>query len=495
MLERIYVWLLRLYPAAFQKAFGNEALQLVRDRLRDERGLIARMRLCGDLVTDLAISVPREFRYAQPSLAGAQPPRLQAGPAFTILEGKPPTPASMAFAGLFAIAFFIGVGYLMGHGGGHLVLHSLSMHPERQLHGPGFAPEHAPPQSGVSVEAANVGADNSAASTAPQTADAQAAGEPWQRAPQTATAAAGGQPALVEMDTAYTRWVIGEVAANLKDHYFDRAKAGQLADGLQSRALAGAYDRVPNDRTLAQLLTRQLRASTGDLHLEVVYDAGVLPHASDDPTAAQMARYRQAMETSNCTIEKAEVLPGDIGYIKLDSFPDPAICGTNIAGAMTSLNHADAIIFDLRDNSGGFPDGVMQVASYLFARPQSFYNPRGASATESTTRPIAGNLLADKPVFVLTSHITLSGAEQFAYNLKMLKRATLVGETTGGSAHSGVFHRIDDHFGMGIQEVKVVNPYGKSDWEGIGVAPDVTVRPADALTSAQKLAREQVREK
>ncbi len=495
MLERIYFWLLRLYPAAFQKAFGNDALQLVRDRLRDERGFIARVRLCRDLVTDLAISVPREFRYAQPSLAGGQTPRLQAGPAFAILEGKPPTPASMAFAGLFAIAFFTGVGYLMGHGGGHLVLQSLSMHPERQLHGPGFAPEHAPPQPGAGVEAANVGADSSAASTAPQTSDAQAASEPWQRAPHTATAAANGQPALVEMDTAYTRWVVIEVAANLKEHYFDHAMSGRLADGLQSRVAAGAYDRVPNDRTLAELLTRQLRASTGDLHLEVVYDAGVLPHASDDPTAAQMARYRQAMGTSNCTIEKAEVLPQNIGYIKLDSFPDPAICGTNVASAMASLNHADAIIFDLRDNSGGFPGGVIQVASYLFAQQQSFYNPRGASAAESTTRTIAGNLLADKPVYVLTSHITLSGAEQFAYNLKMLKRATLVGETTGGGAHAGVFHRIDDHFGMGIPEVKVVNPYGTSDWEGVGVAPDVTVTPTDALTTAQKLARDQVREK
>lgn len=488
MLERIYFWLLRLYPSAFQRAFGEEAMLLVRDRLRDERGLTARLRLCFDLVTDLAVSVPREFRYAQPSLAGAPPPRLQSGPAFAVLEGKPPTPASMALAGFASLAFFAGVGFLMGHGGGHLVLRSFSMHPERQLNGPRFAPEHAPPQPGAGVEAANIGADRAAASSAPQMADAGAAAEPWQQAPRAATPAATGQPALAEMDTAYTRWVVTEIADTLKDHYFDRATAGQLADGLQSRVVAGAYDRVPNDRTLAQLLTRQLRASTGDLHLEVVYDAGILPHASVDPTAEQMVRYRDAMEASNCTIEKAEVLPHNIGYIKLDSFPDPAICRTNVASAMASLNHADAIVFDLRDNSGGFPDGVMQVASYLFAQPQFFYNPRGAPDAQLWTKPVAGNLLADKPVYVLTSHITLSGAEQFAYNLKMLQRATLVGETTGGSAHSGVFHRIDDHFGMGIPEVKVVNPYGKPDWEGVGVAPDVTVRPSDALTTAEKLA-------
>ena len=71
----------------------------------------------------------------------------------------------------------------------------------------------------------------------------------------------------------------------------------------------------------------------------------------------------------------------------------------------------------------------------------------------------------------------------------MLKRATLVGETTRGGAHAGTFHRIDDHFGMGIPEEKPINPYGMSDWEGDGVAPNVKVNPADALTAATKLAQ------
>jgi C-terminal processing protease CtpA/Prc len=89
-------------------------------------------------------------------------------------------------------------------------------------------------------------------------------------------------------------------------------------------------------------------------------------------------------------------------------------------------------------------------------------------------------MLADKPVYVLTSGSTWSGAEQFSYDLKMLKRATLVGETTRGGAHAGTFHRIDDHFGMGIPEERFINPYGEADWEGVGVQPDVKVKAADA---------------
>ena len=156
---------------------------------------------------------------------------------------------------------------------------------------------------------------------------------------------------------------------------------------------------------------------------------------------------------------------------------------------MADLNHASAIIIDLRDNSGGFPNMVMLIACYLFDHPEYMYSPRGGPVEELWTHsPVPGNTLADKPVYLLTSASTWSGAEQFAYDLKMLKRATLVGETTRGGAHAGVFHRIDDHFGMGIPEQKAVNPFGKADWEGVGVEPDVKVSAADALETAEKLA-------
>jgi C-terminal processing protease CtpA/Prc len=77
----------------------------------------------------------------------------------------------------------------------------------------------------------------------------------------------------------------------------------------------------------------------------------------------------------------------------------------------------------------------------------------------------------------------------------MLKRITLVGETTGGGAHSGVWYRIDDHFGMGIPETKPINPYSTPDWEGTGVEPDVKVKAADALSTAVNLAQTKLQKK
>jgi C-terminal processing protease CtpA/Prc len=239
-----------------------------------------------------------------------------------------------------------------------------------------------------------------------------------------------------------------------------------------------------------------MRDVSHDMHLELVYSQDPLPRQPTGQTPEDIARYREAMEQKNCTFEKVEILPHNIGYLKLNSFPDPSVCRTTAMAAMTSLNHADAIIFDLRDNRGGMPDMVALMASYLFDHPEYLYNPRENTTQKSwTLSPVPGNRLADKPVYVLTSARTFSGAEQFCYDLKMLKRATLIGETTGGAAHAGVWHRIDDHFGMGIPETKPINPFSKTDWAETGVEPDVKVNAADALQTAEKLAETKLRKK
>jgi C-terminal processing protease CtpA/Prc len=282
--------------------------------------------------------------------------------------------------------------------------------------------------------------------------------------------------------------LIDRVAANLTQHYFDRDLGRKMADAIQAHEKTGEYDGV-NDEQLATLMTTHLRDVSHDMHLEVVYSRERLPDQAQGPTPENQARYRIAMEQSNCTFEKVQILPNNIGYLKLDSFPDVSVCRATAVAAMASLNNADAIIFDLRENTGGFPDMVSLMAAYLFDHPEYMYNPRESTTEQSwTNSPVPGNRLADKPVFVLTSASTCSGAEQFSYDLKMLKRATLVGETTRGGAHAGVWRRIDDHFGMGIPEVKAINPFSKTDWEGTGVEPDVKAKPLDALQIAEKLA-------
>lgn len=264
-----------------------------------------------------------------------------------------------------------------------------------------------------------------------------------------------------------------------------------MADALLAHEKTGDDDTVTDGEAFAGVLTKQMMDVSHDKYVAMSYSTLASPETPLAPALEEVARYRKEMEQNNCTIEIARTLPHNIGYLKFNAFPDAAVCGKTVAASMTSLNHADAIIFDLRDNRGGYANMVALLATYLFDHPthlNDFYN-RGENSTEQswTLPPVPGNRLSDKPVFVLTSPVTFSAAEAFAYDLKMLKRATLVGETTSGRGHMGMPHRIDDHFTIRIPGVRVTNPISKSNWEGIGVEPDVKVKPADALTAAQKL--------
>ena len=123
------------------------------------------------------------------------------------------------------------------------------------------------------------------------------------------------------------------------------------------------------------------------------------------------------------------------------------------------------MIFDLRDCTGGYPEMVRSMASWLFDHPVAWYNPRANSSAESVTdSPVPGSTLADKPVFILTSSRTFSGAEHFTYDLKLLKRATIVGETTSGASHAGPI----------TPSSQIADTETKPVWEGAGVQPDRT---------------------
>jgi C-terminal processing protease CtpA/Prc len=204
------------------------------------------------------------------------------------------------------------------------------------------------------------------------------------------------------------------------------------------------------------------------------------------------------MERLNCGFKKAEILEGDIGYLKFDFFADPGICGATVVCAMNFLANVDAIIFDLRENGGGDPKMVAFVSSYLFAERthlNDLWTRKGDLTEQYWTEPyVLGKRLDGKPSFVLTSKRTFSGGEEFTNNLKVLKRAMIVGETTGGGAHPVRGHRITEHFGIGVPFARAINPVSHTDWEGTGVEPDVKVDAPQALEVAIKLATERIKD-
>lgn len=477
MSERIYSCLLRLYPASFREAYRDAAMEVFRERLRDERGFWPRVQLWLDLLCDLVLSVPRTRRCSRRTLVHASAQKLCGVPSFYVLEDDPLRPGAILFGCVLALAGLSGLSVLIGRtdsyrsllAGKHSAVASRRLNSFLPVRSPRLGSGDAPGQALVPG----------------------VPGEPNPRSKPRLIEAVFLVPAVeTKLDAAERDRVVEAAATSLKEHYFDRGAAQRMAEALLSHEKNGDYNATTDGPAFANLLTKQIREVSQDPHLMVAWSAEPFPAGPPAPPPGAIERYHEALRQNNCTFEKTEILPNNIGYLKLNSFPDTSVCESTAVTAMARLNNVDAIIFDLRDNGGGYPQMVSLLASYLFNHPVDWYDPRSDTAEPPRTHsPVPGSRLADKPVYVLTSGRTISGAEQFCYNLKMLKRATLIGETTHGSAHIGTFFRLDDHFGMGIPETKPVNPYGRPDWEGTGVEPDVKVSAADALETAEKLAQ------
>lgn len=304
----------------------------------------------------------------------------------------------------------------------------------------------------------------------------------------------------VTIDAATRTRVLDGVARQLTDWYVYPDVAKQMVDMLRGRQAMGDYNDITDGYKLARAISNDLHGVNADGHLAVRCTPETLPKDERDPPPLDSQppvdeRSRQELLRGNCGVAKAERLDGNIGYLKLDMLPGPSVCGPAVTAAMNRLAHVDALIIDLRDNGGGAPRMVAWIASYLFdtrTHLNDLYERKRDKTIEFWTRDdVPGPKLGGKvPVYVLTAKRTFSGGEELTYDLKYLKRATIVGENTGGGAHPTAGVRIDDHFLISVPYARPINPITKTDWEGTGVAPDVSVPAAQALDVAKKLAAE-----
>jgi len=307
---------------------------------------------------------------------------------------------------------------------------------------------------------------------------------------------------MLRLDAPARAKVIDGAIALLDSFYVFPDVAKRMADSLRARNARGMYDSYKNAPSFGVKLNDDVRDLSRDKHMRVNYSARPIPPrpATPRPPSPQdSARMRAQMDEMNCGFVKVEQLPDNVGYVKFNGFFDVGACGATASAAMNFVASSRALIVDLRENGGGSPAMVAYISSYLFSTRthlNDLWERRSGKTEEYWTRDdIPGRRFGgEKPVYVLTSANTFSGAEEFSYNLKSLKRATIVGETTGGGAHPVMGQRIDEHFMIGVPFARAINPITKTNWEGVGVEPDIKVPAADALATAQKLIREGVRQ-
>ena len=207
------------------------------------------------------------------------------------------------------------------------------------------------------------------------------------------------------------------------------------------------------------------------------------------PSPQDMLDYEKELKRINGGFEKVERLQGNVGYVDFRFFGQHPIAFKAVDSAFAFLQNTDALIIDLRQNGGGSPEMVAYICSYLFGDEpvhlnDLYFRPSNETRQYWTSPSVPGPRYLDKPVYVLTSSRTFSGAEECSYNLKNLKRATIVGETTGGGAHPGGSERLSDYFTAFIPSGRAINPITKTNWEGTGVEPDIKVAAAEALKTA-----------
>lgn len=294
------------------------------------------------------------------------------------------------------------------------------------------------------------------------------------------------------IDATQRKQVIDAMLAELNKSYVFPEQARKVEADIRQRDKRGEYKAITSAEKLSKVLSEHVVAQTKDKHLSMFYSAKPLPADTGvkKQPGEEHAQMVAMMKTQNFGVERLERLPFNVGYLQLNGFAPAKDAQDTIAAAMTVLAHTDSLIIDLRKNGGGDPATVALLASYLLderTHLSDFYYRKGDRTEQMwSSEAVPGVRYGQKKdVYILTSKHSFSAAEDFSYAMKGLKRATIVGETTGGGAHPGDVMRLTDHFAMFIPNGRSISPVTKTNWEGVGVTPDVSVPAEDAMKTAQ----------
>ncbi len=301
------------------------------------------------------------------------------------------------------------------------------------------------------------------------------------------------------IDPATQLEIIDHLCVKLKACYVFPQVAGEICASLQKHVEAGEYSETVEAEIFALALTLHLQEANHDEHLWVRWHPEPLPDEDDQLRLNPQWQEQRRLEArrDNYGLHKVERLPGNIGSLDLRYFHRAEWCAEVVSAAMSSVADTSALILDLRKCTGGYPDTVALVCTYLFGEEavhlSSIYWRDEDRTQEYWTRPdLPGKRFVDQPVYLLTSKSTFSAGESFASILQSRKRAIVIGEKTDGGAHPGASYRIHPHFEAFIPVGRAFDPLTGNDLEGLGVTPDISVPAEQAFLAAYHMALERV---
>jgi hypothetical protein len=311
-----------------------------------------------------------------------------------------------------------------------------------------------------------------------------------------------GQRAQTAVDSAEKKAVIDALCENLDREYIFPEITEKYVRMLRDNLRSGKYDAIGLAQDFARSVTDDLMSIHQDGHLSVRFNPDWVKNerGREELDEAAVLLQKRRDRASNYGFKEIKILPGNIGYFKLNAFSYNTDAYDAAVGAMGFLSNADALIIDLRNNGGGSPEMVQFLCSYFLDNPRKHLNSFSYKDKDRLTQYwtytyLPGKRLDKVDLYLLTSGETFSAAEEFAYNLKNMKRALVIGETTGGGAHDNKFVILTDNFMMSLPFARAINPVTKTNWEGVGVEPDVKVSGEKALETAEAMASKKLAEK
>ena len=294
--------------------------------------------------------------------------------------------------------------------------------------------------------------------------------------------------------------IIQQIKELIDSNYVFMDKAIIISDRLDSLQSSGKYTNIEDPKLFANALSTDLVTISKDKHFVIQYRPDLIE------SRKKRAKEQEKQESStketeepidlnlwygqkeNFGFEKVKILEGNIGYIKFNFFHFLDWVKPTIDASMSFVSNTDALIIDLRENGGGYRSDSY-IGSYFFDQEPIIWNTsydRSKGETESryTYAEIDGDRYLNKPIYILVGEQSFSRAEGFAYCMKHFNKAIIVGQTTPGAAHGINFLEMKDSFFIQVPVEHNMHPITKTDWEGVGVIPNITSSKEETLKVA-----------
>jgi len=293
-----------------------------------------------------------------------------------------------------------------------------------------------------------------------------------------------------KIDEAQQAIIINKTLELLRNNYVFLDRVNSVEKELRNNVAVKKYSSHTLMDDFLETVNRDLQAVGKDKHLRINNNPKIVDKIRKENAGGKEdpKEYIEMIQNENFGLKKVETLDGNIGYFKFDNFIELQYVKDAFTGAMNFLYHTSAIILDLTENGGGASETSDYLLSY-FLPDSTIVSESWSRRTNITTRSmimhdLGVHQMLTTPVYILVSDRTASAAEGVAYALQQYKRAVVIGTQTSGKGNPGELFPIDDRLFIMIPTILNKSALTGTSLDGVGVTPDITLDPANALTKA-----------